>query len=452
MTRPSRVGRLAAGRLAVVAIIYAGFALFAPNVSAQTGPVERTFRAPKSVVEKALKQLQPAMSGHLPTIEGFVLTGDHPLTRYQRAFFQCTVQVNETPAGSVVRVSANVTAWYKDTAATHSGYQLLKSNGRLESDLLDQLSDQLSGGSNHAESSAEDKTNSVEPAKVASSSVSDSASNSASDLPIVSAPMPNASGTGSAFPSSSSRLTGNGLPSQSATGRQSIDKPGEQKSPDLRGEASSLEDAIRNQSRPKNLVAIKKSGTPVVSSPSLSAKTLFLADAQDEFEMLDYNADWVHVRISGLSRGWIWRTSLEMPGGIPDVPPSVATSPTAADLFQVSREEMAQFPGDWAPLRGKNVKIISVQKIREDEKGSGASAKLEFAKSLLDRSYDELAKSPDVAGLVLIYDSADGGMIAATLGTIRKWKAGGLTDAALWHQCYFDPPETFTISSAAGSQ
>ena len=89
--------------------------------------------------------------------------------------------------------------------------------------------------------------------------------------------------------------------------------------------------------------------------------------------MLDFNADWVHVRISGLSRGWIWRTSLEMPEGIPDVPPiRPAPRPTAADLFQMSREEMAPFPGDWAPLRGKNVKIISVQKIREDEKGGGA--------------------------------------------------------------------------------
>src|ERR1700733_3370500 len=225
MTRPGTVRRLAAGRFAVVAVICAGFALAAPKISAQTGPVERTFRAPKSVIEKALKQLQPAMSGHLPTIEGFVLTGDHPLTRYQRAFFQCTVQVNETPAGSVVRVSANVTAWDNDTAAPHSGYQLLKSNGRLESDLLDQLSAQLSGGANHAESSAEDKTNSVEPAKVASSSASVSASNSASDLPIVSAPMPNASGTGSAFPSSSSRLTGTGLGRRSATGPPSSGPP-----------------------------------------------------------------------------------------------------------------------------------------------------------------------------------------------------------------------------------
>jgi hypothetical protein len=427
-------------RFAFVAVICAVVASFAGEVRAQTEPVERTFRAPKSTVEKALKQLQPAMSGHLPTIEGFVLAGDHPLTRYQRAFYQCTAQVSETPAGSVVHLSAKVTAWYKDASGSHSGYQLLKSNGRLEADLLDQLSDQLSG-SNHVETNAEEKSTAATGPDVAASP--------ASDLPVISAPMPNTPRDGGAFPSSSSPLAENGLPIQSVPARPSADRPADKKSTDLQTEVSTLEDLLRNQSRPKNLVAIKKSGTPVVASPSLSGKTLFLADAQDEFEMLDYNADWVHVRISGLSRGWIWRTSLEMPEGIPDVPPSVAIAPTAADLFQVSREEMASFPGDWAPLRGKSVKIISVQKIREDEKSGGASAKLEFAKSLLDRTYEELAKSPDVAGLVLIFDSADGGMIAATLGTIRKWKAGGLTDAALWHQCYFDPPETFTVSNAA---
>lgn len=241
------------------------------------------------------------------------------------------------------------------------------------------------------------------------------------------------------------------LPSQRPV--EASDRVIDKKFPGLHAEVSTLEDAIRNQSRPKNLVAVKKSGTPVVASPSLSGKTLFLADAQDEFEMLDFNADWVHVRISGLSRGWVWRTSLEMPEGISDVPTSAATSvPAAADLFQVSREEMAPFPGDWAPLRGKSVKIISVQKIREDEKDGGPSAKLEFAKSVLDSSYEDLAKVPDAAGLVLIFDSVDGGMIAATLPTIRKWKAGGLSDAALWHQCYFDPPETFTISSAASGR
>jgi hypothetical protein len=416
------------GRIALVALVCIAVLPAAAETTTQTNSVERTFRAPKSAVEKALKQLQSSMSGHLPTVEGFVQVGDRPLARYQRAFYQCTAQVTESPAGSVVRVTADVTAWYKDAA--HSGYQLLKSNGRIETDLLDQLSDQVSGGS--AQATVAEKSAGVGSPNVGSSPPS--------DLPVISTPLPNAPESGA----------GKGLSLPSVPSRPPADtNPGDKKAADLRAEASSLEDALRNQSRPKNLVAIKKSGTPVVASPSLSGKTLFLADAQDEFEMLDFNADWVHVRISGLSRGWIWRTSLEMPEGIPDIPPSVVNSaPTAADLFQVSREELAQFPGDWAPLRGKNVKIISVQKVREDEKGSGPGAKLEFAKSLLDRTYEELAKSPDIAGLVLIYDSTDGGMIAATLGTIRKWKAGGLTDAALWHQCYFDPPETFTISKA----
>jgi hypothetical protein len=221
----------------------------------------------------------------------------------------------------------------------------------------------------------------------------------------------------------------------------------------LQAEAASLEEALKTQVHPKNIVAIKKSGTPVEATPSLTSKTLFMASAHDEFEMLDFNADWVHVKISGLSRGWIWRTSLEMPEGISDVPLAKTTNaPVVADLFQVSREEIAPFPGDWEPLRGKNVKIISVQKIQENEENSGAQSKLEYAKSLLDRSYAEVAeKSQELSGVVLIFDSVDGGMIAATLPTVRQWKAGKLSDAGLWHQCYFDPPETFTVSTPSGS-
>jgi hypothetical protein len=188
----------------------------------------------------------------------------------------------------------------------------------------------------------------------------------------------------------------------------------------LHAEAASLEQVLKNQAHPKNLVAIKQSGTPVVASPSLTGKTLFMASARDEFEMLDFNADWVHVRISGLSRGWIWRTSLEMPEGISDISLNTPdAAPAAADLFQVTREETAAFPGDWEPLRGKNVKIISVQKVQESEKNSGAEAKLEFAKSLLDTSYADLAaKSQELSGVVLIFDSVDGGLIAATLPTV----------------------------------
>jgi hypothetical protein len=248
---------------------------------------------------------------------------------------------------------------------------------------------------------------------------------------------------------------------QRPTGQERADsQPGAEKAAEtgslnLQAEAQNLEEIVKNQAHPNNLVAVKKSGTAVVATPSLNAKTLFLASAHDEFEMLDFNADWVHVRISGLSRGWIWRSSLEMPGSVPDV--DMQTSgppvPTAADLFHVSREETAPFPGDWAPLRGKSVKIISVQKMDDGAKDGGPEVKLEFAKSLLDKSYAELAKPPQaLAGVVLIFDAVDGGMIAATLASLAQWKAGALSDAALWHQCFFDPPETFDSSSSSASQ
>src|ERR1019366_6208625 len=114
------------------------------NGSAQAGPYERTYRQSKSAVEKALKELQTSRSGPLPVLEGFALPGDHPLNRYQRAYYQAAVQVSSTASGgSVVRVSTKGTAWYTDSMPSRPGYQLLTSSGRLESDLLDQLTDLL---------------------------------------------------------------------------------------------------------------------------------------------------------------------------------------------------------------------------------------------------------------------------------------------------------------------
>jgi len=429
-----RTTRTVQASLAGLALCFA-----AANCGAQITPVERTFHESKNTVEKALQQLQPSLSGHLPTLEGFARPGDQPLSRYQRGFYQCTVQVSAAPGGgSVVRVIAKVTAWYRDADTSRSGYQLVNSNGRIENDVLDQISDQLSSLSPGAEA----RSAAIGGGTTLTPNMDSTA------RPALSAPMPESGGASSfSLPLSRGPTPSERRPEDRA------DAKSESKDAELRSETASLEEIIRNQGHPRNLVAVKKSGTPVVGSPSLTGKTLFLASAQDEFEMLDFGAEWVHVRISGPSRGWIWRTSLEMPEGIADVPQNgAAPTPTAADLFQVSREETAQFPGDWEPLRGKNVKIISVQRIRENEQGGGASAKLEFAKSLLDKSYEEMEKTPHLSGLVLIFDSVDGGMIAATLSTLQRWRAGNLNDAGMWHQCYFDPPEAFTITRTEESR
>ncbi len=461
----STFGAAALGAVVIVIVL-----AMAQSGRAEAGSYERTFHQPKSAVEKALKGLQPAMSGRLPVLDGFALTGDRPLSRYQRAYYQTAVRVSSSASGeSVVRVSTKVTAWYADSTPSHSGYQLLTSNGRLESDLLDQLADLLASkpntsnageraGESSREGSGRNSSGSFPALNPSTTSASAASTNERStigksaDEPAISAPIPQSQ--------EKEKLPepGRGVSSpldQGFTAQRPADNKTSPEAPaqtNLQAEAAALEEVLKNQAHPKNIVAIKKSGTPIVESPSLTGKTLFLASAHDEFEMLDFNADWVHVRISGLSRGWIWRTSLEMPEGISDIPLATARgAPVVADLFQVSREETAPFPGDWEPLRGKNVKIISVQKIQENEGNSGAQAKLEYAKSLFDKNYAELAgRSQELAGVVLIFDSVDGGMIAATLPTVRRWKAGTLSDAALWHQCYFDPPETFSVSSPAG--
>ena len=443
----------------------------AAGVQAQSDGFERRFPQSKATIEKILQDMQAATAGRLPVLDGFAIStsADHPLERYKRGYYQSKVEVSAAPSGgSIVRVSVQVTAWYADPVASKSGYQLLTSNGRLEADLLDQLGDELAANAPHAApkpapaapaiaaakppKAPTEATPAIAVAKPPRTPAAASPSSTAPTItePTISAPVPR-------LPEVRSDSLAQGLAAQQQAGSQSgSKKPESLEKKDggpLQTEVDSLEEILKNQSHPKNLVAVKKSGTPVVASASLTAKTLFLASAHDEFEMLDFNRDWVHVRISGLSRGWIWRNNLEMPDGVPNSDTTPSAVPTASELFHISREEVALFPGDWKPLLEKNVKIVSVEKNDDSGKDSSPQLRLEFVKSILERDYPELAQKPkELAGIVVIFDSADGGMIAATFATLQQWKAGALSDAALWHQCYFDPPETFTETGASASQ
>jgi hypothetical protein len=351
---------------------------------AQGNGFERAFPQSKAAIEKILKDMQTATAGRLPVLDGFATsTPDHPLDRYQRGYYQSKFQVSAAPSGgSIVRVSVQVTAWYADPAAARSGYQLLSSNGRLEADLLDQLADQLAGkNKNEAPqveansaartahqpfpseksalaSSLTEQPSSRQPSPAESSSP-DAVKPPDATEPTISAPVPRLPENQGGFSTSLAQTLAEQEKSNPQTGQKKL---AEEQPNALRAEAESLEEILKNQAHPKNLVAVKKSGTAVVATASLTAKTLFLASAHDEFEMLDFNRDWVHVRISGLSRGWVWRNSLEMPDSVPntDAPVGAVPSPVAADLFRVTREETAPFPGNWPPLRVKNVKIVSV--------------------------------------------------------------------------------------------
>jgi hypothetical protein len=427
---------------------------FCLSLYAQTSPYERAFPQSKAVVEKALTTMQSSLAGHLPVLDGFATSAEHSLDLYQRGYYQAKVQVTSTASGgAIVRISTKVTAWYADPSTSRSGYQLLTSNGRLESDLLDQLAEQLAGQHVGQQSGQSVNQPHADQTVTTPANRNASAPASASRQPVspqpatepgISAPSPSFPSTDRTFASSLKEGLAADANSRPA-GAPNVDKS----TAALQTEANGLEEIVKNMAHPKNLVAIKKSGTPVVSAPSLTAKPQFMASMHDEFEMLDFNADWVHIRVSGLSRGWVWRNSVEMPEGIAnkDTHGGAGPLPAAAELFHVTREETAQFPGDWEPLRGKNVKIISVEKLEENGSTGGPKEKLEFAKYLLDKSLTDLTpKAPAPAGVVLIFDSSDGGMMATTLVTLQQWKTGALSDAALWHQSFFDPPEIFNTA------
>jgi hypothetical protein len=398
-------------------------------------PYQRTFSQSKEILEKRVKELQSSSAGHLPTLEGFTVPDNRPLDHFRRGFYQCTAQVSSSASGgSVVRVNAIISAWYTDPTSGKSGYQVLPSNGRLESDFLDRLQEILA-----------DK-NSLSSPKAGKAAASVSAP--AATVPSSSAPpAPSKARAGSPFdlgnPLSPDHL------SSLATQKAVVDRQAEEEEK----EVNSLEEILRNQVHPANLVAVRKKDTPVFANPIENAKVVFLAAVEDEFEILDSNPYWVHVRISGLSRGWIRRSSLEMP--TPDPDPSPAKSETRAapehsdvEPFHVENDQTASFPGNWIPLSGKMVRIITVQKGTDNAAVTGPQAKLAFAQSLFDREYaDIVSTSSSVAGVVVVFDSEDGGMIGTTLPALRQKKEGTLSDEAFWRRCFFDPREAFGLTA-----
>jgi len=380
-------------------------------------PQERSFSQTVAAVQNAVKNAA-GTAGSLPVLDGFVAAGVDGLEQYQRPYYKCTVSVMPgASGGSRVRVSAKITAWH---GGAKPGYAVLPSSGRLESDLLDRLEQTLSPGSKH--NSAQQSNAGVPDVSVQSRKKNNSSSG---DEPTISAPM-------AQFP----KHFDAGAPSTAAV------TPAD---PGLQREADGLVEILRNQSHPTNLVAVRKDQTPVLQNPALDAKVLFLASAEDEFEIIEANPDWVHVRISGISRGWLRRSLVEVLDGsqaasetapsavVPAAAAETATPSTSA--FSVSGEENGNFPGDWEPLKGKAVKIVSVQ---ASGQVTSAEQKLQFAEEMFHKQ--TLAETP-TAGLVVIFDTEDGGMIAATKPSIEEFNKGAITEQAFWKQCFIDPPE-----------
>ncbi len=399
--------------------------------AAQVVPYAGTFAKSKDEIDKALKEMQAYAGQKLPIVDGFVATGDQPLDHFERSFYQFSIDLLPTGSGgTIVRVIVKITAWYADPDPSKSGYQVLPSNGRLELDLLDRLREKLGG-------------------KLTASIVR-------SD---VQAPKPkldlSTGSPGSSLPSSRPSVPAAAVSSGTTSGVAGDDEVAalrikraaeEKRMQQLNVELQSLQEIQRNQAHPLNLVVVKKIDAPVLARPAIGSQPLFTASANDEFEFLDAEGEWIHVQISGASRGYIRRSSVDLPEFIAArlKSPNGNTANEKLDAFRIEREETATFPGNWEMLRGKPVKIYTVQPVSQDLRKTGASAKLNFAAFLFQRfSADTAVSGSGVEGVVVIFDSADGGIIGATLANVQQMASGSLSRDNFWKQCYLEPPDAF---------
>lgn len=402
--------------------------LAAGPLLAQNTAGERTFHAPKSQVEKALDDLQARAGGRLPILDGFVDQQDLSLDHYQRGYYQYSLEIAALGSEEArVRVKAKITAWYTGDSPSKSGYQVLLSNGRLETDLLDRLEDALKGPA--AWSVSERAAPTPKPAEGKSlAAVTDSPDRrrSAAILGTARTQIPPT------------------LPDKAAP--QVVDATTEKRIQQLTREADALQQVLENQSRPSNLAVVKLPRTPVVAKPVAGAEVLFLADQEDEFQVVDTLNSWVHVQISGISRGWIHSDQVDIPAATLR---TLATSYGSTDTsdkpgFRQKHEEVSLFPGKWEPLTGKKVKVIWVEP--SADRKFGRAPKWNLAKSVFRRAYPEVSNlQNEIAGVVVIFDSEDGGMAAATMATLQQWHAGHLPDDAFWKRCWLDPADAFKL-------
>jgi len=399
--------------------------------TAQAVPYAATVAKSKEDVDNALKEMQAYAGQKLPIVDGFVVTGDQPLNRFERAFYQFSIDLlPATSGGTIVRVTAKITAWYADPDPSKSGYQVLPSNGRLELDLLDRLKEKFGG--KLTASTARSGFQAPKPKLDLSTGLP------GSSLPSSRPSAPAAAG--------SSGTTSGVLGDDEVVSLRIKREAEEKRMQQLNAELQSLQEIQRNQAHPLNLVVVKKNDTPLLARPTIGSHPLFMASANDEFEFLEAEGEWIHVQISGVSRGYIRRGSLDLPEFIAArlKSPNGDAANEKLYAFRVEREENSSFPGDWEPLKGKTVKIYTVQPVSQDSKETGASAKLNFAASVFQRfSADTSVTASGVEGVVVIFDSADGGIIGATLANIQQMTRGSLSRDNFWKQCYLEPPEAF---------
>ena len=352
------------------------------------GVKQREYPASSASLTAALQKLGAYQLSRLPILEGFVQTQGLQIDRYSRPYYEFKIDfVPGEGNRTVVRIKANISAWYSQGDETTSGYRVLQSNGRLETDLLDRLSDYLAQNNS---------------------------------------PMP---------PPKSS------LEEQIATTHaQRLEA--ERSLSELETQLKTLTGITQVVSA--KFVAVARPGTPVLDKPAVGAAVLLKAQPEDEFAVTESRGGWLRVKLDEARSGWVKgsqvQTNVPILSGIS---PATSKADVSAD-FTILRESTSTFDGDWSPLKGKTSLFVWAQPASRITPNIAAS-KLRFAEAIFAQRYREATHSPDnsVQGLVVIFLDQRGGVAAARLDDIGYWLSGTLTRDAFLARCSLDPLGAF---------
>jgi hypothetical protein len=421
--------------LIVFIVILAG-----PNAIAQQAePSERVYAHSQIEVEKALQDMRAFETYRLPTLDGFVGANADTLDHLENPHYQLRVDVfSQGAAQTLVRVSAKITAWHTGEDAAHSQYTLVPSNGRLEDDFLDRLSLYLEKGGAPMPSAS-----SPAPAASAHSSASSAdappAAGGGSHSPRAATSSPPPPG-----PPAGTAPVGPDPSADAATLAARIDavklerQAVEDKQRKLEQEVAQLESDSKSERYLSNVAVIKDPQAAVFELNDETSRVLFRTDPDDEFEVIDVKESWVHIRLENGGQGWLRGSQLQSHGTITD------TDDPAAANFSTPNEEIKPFAGDWAPLKGKPALFVFAQPARAIPDAMLGQSQLKFAQHIFVEGYREATHSQEtMAGVVVVFLGPKGGVAAATLPDIRRWRENYLTDKQFLDRCSLDPPESF---------
>ena len=353
-----------------------------------TKAVEREYPISLLAAKTSLQELGAYTGSRLPNLDGFIKAEGISLEQYQRPYYEFKIDlVPTTQDRTTVRVTAKISAWYAGTG-DQPGYKVLETNGRLEGDLLDRLSEYLQKN----------------PAPV---------------------------------------FDPTALSQQIAEAHQQR-LEAEQRIAVLDQRINQQTPAAEEQNVPE-FANVVKTDTPVLSAPADRAPVLLRAYPEDEFEVLGHRGAWLQVKVDDDQSGWIQQSLVRNDRAFSANQPDHGTTATLSlDGFTVLRENTQPFSGDWISLKGKTARYIFVRPVGSSINSSPTN-KLRFAQAMFnERGREALHLShSSVDGIVIVFLDQGGGVAASTLQDVRLWLSGALSNPAFLKKCSLDPPSQF---------